>query len=363
MHNFESGFVVRDQAWHGLATLLQDAPTVEEGIKQAALDWDVLTRPVLVPVPTGKGRGEKRIVAKGYHATVRASDQSVLGIVSSKYKPLQNAEAFEFFDKFLKDGTCQLEAAGSLSKGKYVWVLAKIANLNAEISKGDEVCTYLLLSNAHDGTRAVLVAFTPIRVVCWNTLSYAEMLADSGGKKQTSKAARVMHVGNVVGSLKNVQTEIDFAAQRIGDIVEQSQAFRKVQFGPSEYYKFLESVYMPEREAMRLELDKVRAFWLDKNHPKEALDEAFIRMSDLEEKIAKPFRRDSTITKLIQLFEVGPGADLAGKTLFGAVSAVTHYEEHLRAGNNENRLASSWFGGSTAKTRQQAYRVAADLVA
>lgn len=363
-HNFESGFVVRDQAWHGLATLLQDAPTVEEGIKQANLDWDVLTCSVLVPVPLGgKAKRKQNVIAKGYHATVRASDRSVLGIVSSKYKPLQNAEAFAFFDKFLKDGTCTLESAGSLSNGKYVWILAKVVNVKAEISPGDEIVVYLLLSNAHDGTRAVLVAFTPIRVVCWNTLDYAEMIADGHGKKESSKAARVMHVGNVTGSLKNVQKEIHMAERRIGDIVEQSKIFRSMPIGPREYYKFLESVYSPEREEMRKELDVVRLAVKHTSLSKEAHGMAFERMQMLEERIAKPFRRDSTIQKLVALFENGPGAEYAGKTLWGAISAVTHYEEHLRAGTNEKRLASSWFGGSTAKTRQQAYRVAADMVA
>jgi len=360
-HEFESGFVVREAAWHGLATILKDAPTVEEGIKQAELDWDVMTLPIEVPIPRG-GKGVTRVTAEGWKATVRASDNSVLGVVSDKYQPLQNKAAFGFFDRFLADKSCALESAGSLKSGKFVWVLAKVAGGDAEISQGDQVSSYLLLSNAHDGSRAITVAFTPIRVVCWNTLSIAHGMADKDADKMSGRAARVLHVGDMVRNLKTVEEEIVVAKRAIGVIVEQSKILRAKQIGPNEYYKFLEGVYAPEREAMRQELDKVRAYYNDKTHSTEALNEAFARMQELEEKIAKPFRRDTTLNKLVRLFEAGPGAEMAGKTLLGAVSAVTHYEEHLRTGStNEQRLHSSWFGGTTASTRDRAYAVAAAM--
>jgi len=359
-HEFESGFVVRDAAWHGLAKVLREAPTTGDAIREAQVDWEVATVPVEALIP--KSKGVTRVIAEGWKAVIRTSDNSVFSIVSDKYQTFQNVEAFSFFDPLLANKSCTLESAGSLRGGKFVWVLAKIAAGDAEISSGDQITSYLLLSNAHDGSRAITVAFTPIRVVCWNTMSIAHNMADKDADRQGGKAARVLHVGDIKANLAQVQREIDVARRSIGVIVEQSKILRAKQIGPNEYYRFLEGVYAPEREAMRQELDKVRAYYNDKTHSTEALNEAFARMQELEEKIAKPFRRDTTLNKLVRLFEAGPGAEMAGKTLLGAVSAVTHYEEHLRTGStNEQRLHSSWFGGTTASTRDRAYAVAAAM--
>lgn len=360
-HMFESGFVVRDAAWHGLATVLKDAPTVEEGIRQAGLDWTVLTCPIEALVPAKSKT--KRVMAPGWRATIRETDGAVLGIVSNKYAPIQNKDCFKFFDKFLQDGSCRLESAGSLRRGKNVWVLAKIVGKTLEVVPGDPIEPYLLLSTGHDGASSAIAAFTSIRVVCWNTQSIALRQAEKAADNKTGKATRIMHVGNVKAGLRAVQEEVNIASRRIGEIVEQARALRNVQMGASDYLKFLESVYQPERELLREELDKIRAFCKEPGHSAEAIAMAKERTLILEEKIGKPFRRESTIKKLIQLFEEGPGADTAGKTLWGAVSAVTHYEEHLRAGDAEKRLHSSWFGGTTAKIRQRAYEVAAEAVA
>lgn len=366
-HKFESGFVVRDAAWHGLATVLKDAPTVEAGIKQAGLDWDVLTCPIEVVIPGGRDttkrvKKTRRTKAPGWRATVRESDGAVLGVVSDKYKTIQNRECFEFFQKFLDDKSCQLESAGSLRNGKNVWVLAKILDKAADIVPGDTVEPYLLLATAHDGLGSNVTSLTEVRVVCWNTQEIAVNQAERAADSKTGKAARITHMGDVKTKLRAVRDQIDIAARRIGEVVEQARVMRRVDMGAGEYLKFLESVYKPERDLLREELDKVKIFLKEDGHSVKALAQAGVRMLILEEKIGKPFRRESTIKTLIHLFEEGPGADMAGKTLWGAVSAVTHYEEHLRAGGNEKRLFSSWFGGTTEKIRQRAYDVAAQVV-
>lgn len=355
-HEFETGFVVREQAWHGLATVLKDAPTVEEGIKEAGLEWQVAPCPMTALAESGI------IAVEGYKAIIRQSDNSVLGVVSDKYVPLQNKEAFDWFQKFLDDGLCQLESAGSLKSGRHVWVLAKISDGVLEVSPGDPITGYLLLSTAHDGSRAVTVALTPIRVVCWNTLSAAFSMAENAEKTKRGYAIRIVHSKQMKSQLKAVQEQIDFSRQQLAAVVNGAQTLRKRQIGPTEYYKFLESIYAPEKEAMREEMDQVRAFIKDKKNSKEARDEAFIRMQALEEKIAKPFKKDSVMGTFISLFESGPGAEMAGKTLWGAVNAVTHYEEHMKPGSNETRLHSSWFGGTVAQHREKAFAVAAAMV-
>jgi phage/plasmid-like protein (TIGR03299 family) len=358
-HEFETGFVVREQAWHGLATVLKDAPTIEAGIKEAGLEWEVSCCPMTAMAPSGI------ITVEGFKAVVRHSDSSVLGVVSDKYVPLQNAEAFGWFQPFLDKGLCTLESAGSLKKGKHVWVLAKIQGGDAEVSRGDQITGYLLLSTAHDGSRAVTVALTPIRVVCWNTISMAFQLADQIADRKNGrkgKAVRIVHSKQMKDQLKAVQEQIDFSRQQMDEVITGAQVLRRRKVGATDYYKFLESVYAEERNQMRIDLQELYVIYNNKKEPKEKRDAALIKCQEIEERLAKPFKKESAVSTLVSLFESGPGAEFAGKTLWGAVNAVSHYEEHMKPGSNEVRLHSSWFGGTVASNREKAFAVAAAMV-
>lgn len=158
-HEFESGFFVREPAWHGLGTVIDTAPTSKDALMYAGLDWSVDQDDVMV----------NGVVVPGYKANIRSTDKSVLGIVSDRYKIVQNAEAFDFTDELLGSGV-KYETAGSLRNGKTIWLLAKMETANI---LGDAVEPYLCFTNAHDGSGAVRVCCTPVRVVCANTLSLA----------------------------------------------------------------------------------------------------------------------------------------------------------------------------------------------
>jgi len=372
-HHWESGFVVREAAWHGLATVLKDAPTIAEGIKQAGLEWDVVQCPIEAII-AGDNVGrlsspqrpgdpkEYHVPAPGWIANVRSTDKSILGIVSEKYKPIQNRDAFDFFQKFLDDKVCTLECAGSVKNGRYVWVLAKISDGEAEVSPGDKIFSYLKLSTAHDGSHAGTIAFTPIRVVCWNTLSSALAQADKSVAAGEGRAMHVLHVGDVKASLAAAQAEIDIAHRRIGKIVQQAKAFKKVEMDKAFFYRFLEEIYGPERAEMRKKLQILYPVVNDEKRPQAERDVAKEEAMVIEEKLARPVRRSGIIHSLVRGFETGPGAEMAGQTLWGAINAVTHYEEHQRVGSNEERLYASWFGGNTEKVRERAFEVAASLV-
>lgn len=158
-HEFESGFFVREPAWHGLGTVIDTAPTSKDALMYAGLDWSVNQDDVMV----------NGVVVPGYKANIRSTDKSVLGIVSDRYKIVQNVEAFDFTDELLGSGV-KYETAGSLRNGKTIWLLAKMETANI---LGDAIEPYLCFTNAHDGSGAVRVCCTPIRIVCANTLSLA----------------------------------------------------------------------------------------------------------------------------------------------------------------------------------------------
>ena len=159
--NVETMFSVRETPWHGLGRIIMDAPASREALELAGLDWQVESRNIY----SGTGA-----IIPGYRANVRSTDDAVLGVVSDRYRIVQNEEAFQFTDDLLGEGVTY-ETAGSLQGGKKVWMLARLPR--KYLIAGDQVEPYLVIFNSHDGSSGVKVAMTPIRVVCQNTLNLA----------------------------------------------------------------------------------------------------------------------------------------------------------------------------------------------
>ena len=159
--NVESMFYVREAPWHGLGTKVKEAPTSNDALILAGLNWQVLQEPIFTAASEP---------IEGYKVNVRDSDRKALGVVTDRYKVIQNNEAFAFTDELLGEGV-RYETAGSLQGGKKVWLLAHMPR--EYIISGEQISPYLVFSNTHDGSGAIKVALTPIRVVCQNTLNLA----------------------------------------------------------------------------------------------------------------------------------------------------------------------------------------------
>ena len=155
--NVESMFYVRETPWHGLGTKVKEAPASNDALILA----EVLQEPIFTAASEP---------IEGYKVNVRDSDRKVLGVVTDRYKVIQNNEAFAFTDELLGEGV-RYETAGSLQGGKKVWLLAHMPR--EYIISGEQISPYLVFSNTHDGSGAIKVALTPIRVVCQNTLNLA----------------------------------------------------------------------------------------------------------------------------------------------------------------------------------------------
>ena len=158
--NVETMMYVRNKPWHGLGTMVPEAPTSADALRFAGLDWSVRQEPVY------NARGG---IIKGYKSNVRDTDGIVLGIVGDRYKVVQNIDAFNFTDDLI-GGDVRYETAGSLRGGKQIWLLAKMPERKVA---GDAVEPYLCFANSHDGGGGLKVCMTPIRVVCNNTLNLA----------------------------------------------------------------------------------------------------------------------------------------------------------------------------------------------
>ena len=175
---------VRAVPWHGMGVRLEEAPTSHDALVASGLDWKVEQKEVFV----------NGVVAEGYKANVRDRDNSILGIVSDRYKVVNNEDAFAFVDNLVDGSATKYETAGSLRNGKTVWMLAKMPD---EKILGDDIEQYLCFTNTHDGTGSVKVFFTPIRVVCANTLSAAI--------EGAPRSWYATHAGNIQGKFHEAQ--------------------------------------------------------------------------------------------------------------------------------------------------------------
>ena len=187
----ESMFSTRVTPWHGLGKIVAEAPTSEDAIHLAGLDWDVVQQKIYL---------EDGTEIKDAYANVRSSDNKPLGIVGNRYQIVQNVEAFSFTDSLLGEGV-KYETAGSLKDGKTIWLLAKLPD-KYEIL-GDKIDPYIVFTNTHDGTGSVKVAMTPVRVVCNNTLN---MALHSATRTWTTR-----HTGDINKKLTDAQNTLQLA--------------------------------------------------------------------------------------------------------------------------------------------------------
>ena len=162
--NVESMFYVRETPWHGLGTRVNEALNSEEALTAAGLDWNVIQEPIYT---------ETEELIEGYKANVRDTDRQVLGVVTERYKIVQNQEAFAFTDELLGEGV-RYETAGSLQGGRKVWLLAHLPH--EYIISGERISPYLVFFNSHDGSGAIKAAITPIRAVLHFNIDWAKCL-------------------------------------------------------------------------------------------------------------------------------------------------------------------------------------------
>ena len=209
--------------WHGLGTDVEGLMTSREALEKAYLDW-IVTKELVYQLMND---GTYRAIPSKY-ATIRNDNELPLGIVGSKYTILDNVDAFAFMDEIVQEGLAMYETCGSMKEGRQIWILAKLPN-HVTIGEGDEVVPYLLLTNTHDGSGAVKIMPTFIRVVCNNTLQMA--LGEGRGSKTIYN---IRHT-------KNMADKVDSARDAIGLINEDFERTK-------EFYQSLMNVKLTHEE-------------------------------------------------------------------------------------------------------------------
>ncbi|CAN5358585.1 hypothetical protein BH11PLA2_BH11PLA2_38330 [soil metagenome] len=307
-----------EEPWHKLGTKLESPATAEEAITAAGLNYDV----TMTPVATLDG-----LSVPNTKAVVRYDNQTVLGVVSDRYVPVQNKQAFGFLDSLVAGGGIRYHTAGALGQGERVFLLAKLPGHIRVKESNDLVDKFLLLSNSHDGTSALRVLFTPIRVVCQNTLSMALHQGFTEG-------LRIRHKGNLEAKIADAQRVLGIAENFYAAAGEKINRLASVEPTEAQLKLFFEKLY-PDPE------DGINAS-----------------------------RARNTRDELHRLFEQGIGHDMPQirNTLWTAYNAVTELVDHRTyRGKSEidretNRLNNIWWGPA-AKIKALAWDMALELAA
>jgi phage/plasmid-like protein (TIGR03299 family) len=278
--------------WHGLGTKVPADLTPAQMLEAAGLNWTVEKVPAFAKV------GGKQ-VAIGQSALVRSMDDSILDVVSDDWNPVQNEEAFEFFNEFVAAGDMEMHTAGSLREGQVVWGLAKVKD-SFELFKGDQIDSYLLFSNFHKYGFSTDVRFTPIRVVCNNTLTLS----------LESKVERMVKISHrKVFDPADVKGMLGIATEKLAKYKEMASFLGSKKAKNEDIVEYFKRVFpvTGSNENKKKEVSKSAQTALDILHTQ-------------------------------------PGANYAEGTWWQPFNAVTYLTDHLAGRSADTRLTSAWYG-------------------
>jgi len=303
-HMVETMAYAGEVPWHGLGVPVSNDLTPAQMMDKAGLNWRVDEIDCYIKTRNGE-------VKTGQKALVRSTDDKILTTVGENWKPCQNSDAFEFFSEYVMAGDMEMHTAGSLKGGQMVWALAKIKD-SFDLFKGDQVDSYLLFSNPHQYGKSIDVRFTPIRVVCNNTLTLSL-------DQTVEKSVKVGHKSEFDPS--SVKEALGIATQKMNTYKECAQFLGSKRYTPDNVIEFFNDVF--PRTADKRVRDKALSVDTLSRNAKLCYD----------------------------VLETQPGAEYAEGSWWQAFNAVTFVTDHVQGRNADNRLYSNWFGTNEIRKR------------
>jgi phage/plasmid-like protein (TIGR03299 family) len=296
-HQVETMAYAGEVPWHGLGVPVSNDLTPTQMMQKAGLDWSVVEAESFVEY-------DGKRIPTGQKSLIRNTDGKILTNVGENWNPCQNETAFEFFGEFVMNGDMEMHTAGSLRDGQMVWALAKVKD-SFEVFGGDKIDSYLLFSNPHQYGKSIDVRFTPIRVVCNNTLSLS---LDS--KKDNS--VKVGH--RIEFDSSQVKTALGIANQKLNSYKEMAEFLGSKRYTADSLIEYYNTVF-------------------PRNTDKKVQGKA-LSLDTLSRNARLAF----------DVVEQQPGAKFAEGSWWQAFNSVTFVTDHIQGRNNDNRLYSSWYG-------------------
>lgn len=301
-HLVETMAYAGETPWHGLGKEVPADLSPAQMLEAAGLDWSVDKIQTFANI-----QGQQ--VYTGKDALVRSSDGRILDVVSQDWNPLQNEEAFEFFNDFVCSGDMAMHTAGSLRNGQIVWALAKV-NESFEVFGGDQVDSYLLFTLPHKFGQSIDVRFTPIRVVCNNTLTLSL-------SSKEDNMVKVSHRRQFDGD--QVKQMLGVASDKLAQYKEMAKFLGSKKYKTESVKEYFNRIF------------PVNAYGRSKNE---------------ETKQKKEMSQSATLA--MQALHQQPGASFAEGSWWSAFNAVTYLTDHVIGRTQEGRLTSAWYGPNKA---------------
>lgn len=332
--NCYSFFSVNQKAWHGLGQVVKDYPNSREAIRFAGLDYSVVklslhthdiihedsllySKPLEIKVPD-------------FYATLRTDTKQVLGLVGKDYEIVQNVDAFSFFDSIVEGDGIQYETAGALGKGERIFITAKLPGY-IKVGSEDLIEKYLFLTTSHDGFGSITAAFTPVRIVCQNTLNAA--------MHNHSNALKIRHTSNAKERLEQAHKVMGISSRLSEELQNIFSKWSKVRINDREVKKLIQLAMIPNKEVLH---------YLQTGKDDE-LSTCFKNMVDTVYGYAMSSPTQQT--------------DTTKGTVFGAYNAVTGYFQNVRSyKDDEAKVKSLLFGGTGQLRSQTAFNLCAEFV-
>ncbi|WP_241279819.1 DUF932 domain-containing protein [Chryseobacterium cucumeris] len=328
-----SFFSVKEKPWHNLGQIVEEHTTSEQAIKFAGLDYEVEKAPLFT-----KGSGiiennsgieimDSALEVPNYFANIRTDNNNVLGVVGKDYQIVQNREAFSFFDSIVGGGDGILyETAGALGNGERIFITAKLPDY-IRVGKGDDITErYIFLTTSHDGSGSITAAFTPIRIVCQNTLN--------ASLKNMSNVVRIRHTSGAKQRLEDAHKVMGLANRLSSELESTFNYWAKITIGDAEMKKLIQLALCPNKET------------LNHLHKGNFDDLSTVFKNTVDDAFAYAMMSDT------QQMETTKG------TLFGAYNAVTGFYQNVKTyKDDEAKLQSIIMGGTAQMKSQKAFEL------
>lgn len=309
---------VGEKAWHGLGQYVDEAMTAAQAIELGGLDYTVQKAPNVHRLASGK-----EIVSPSSFFTYRTDTEEVLGAsVSADYTIVQNHEAFEFFDAIVDRGEAIYQTAGVLGKGEKVFITAKLPS--DILVHGEQVENYLLLTSGHDGRSAIQAGFTPVRVVCNNTLNAA--------LRNLQNKVTIMHYSGAKENLKQASRVMGMASKYIQELDGVFNKMASVKITDQQLRGYIETVMNPKKEQVS----------------EEDYSKQFVKQVDSIMDFAHNHHTQTT--------------DAAKNTVWGAYNAISGYYGWIKEYDNQEAKMKDIHFKIGAKRIESAFQLAEQML-
>ncbi|MDR6920027.1 DUF932 domain-containing protein [Chryseobacterium sp. 2987] len=323
-----SFFTVKEKAWHNLGQIVQEHPTSEEAIKFAGLDYDVEKSPLftkgsgIIDNDNGIEMIDSELDVPNYFANIRTDNNTVLGVVGKDYHIVQSREAFSFFDSIVGGGNGILyETAGALGNGERIFITAKLPDY-IRVGNGDDITEkYIFLTTSHDGSGSITAAFTPIRIVCQNTLN--------ASLKNMSNVVRIRHTAGAKQRLDDAHKVMGLANKLSNELENTFNHWSKITVGDAEMKKLIRLALCPNKETL--------------NH---------LQMGNFDE-LSTVFKNTVDDAFAYAMMSDTQQMETTKGTLFGAYNAVTGFYQNVKTYKDDEAKLQSIVMGGTAQIKSQ----------